>query len=247
MTLNIFLSIVIPAYNEETRVARSLEKIYLYLEQQTYTYELIIVDDGSTDQTAQVVHDILKRSEHGKLLQNGVNRGKGYSVRQGVLHSRGEYVLISDADLSTPIREIEQLFRYLEQGYDIAIGSRGLKESDIQVHQSWYRERMGKIFNLLIRLILLPDFYDTQCGFKCFRGDIARKLFSQQTIDHFSFDVEVLFLATYYNYKIKEVPIQWFHEPSVWLNTTAEAIKGSSKMLWDLLRIRYNVWLGKYE
>ncbi|MCP4371258.1 MAG: glycosyltransferase family 2 protein [Deltaproteobacteria bacterium] len=247
MTSDIFLSIIIPAYNEETRIARSLEKIYLYLERQSYPHELIVVDDGSTDLTVQVVEDILKRIEHGTLLQNGANRGKGYSVRQGVLHSHGEYVLFSDADLSTPIEEVEKLFWHLDQGYDIAIGSRGLQESDIQIHQSWYRENMGKTFNLIIRLILLPDFYDTQCGFKCFRGDVARKLFVLQKIDHFSFDVEVLYLAKRYGFKIKEIPVTWSHEPSVWLNTTMQAIQGSSKMFLGLLRIRYNAWIGKYK
>jgi dolichyl-phosphate beta-glucosyltransferase len=243
MTSDIFLSIIIPAYNEETRIVRSLERIYLYLQQQTYTYELIIVDDGSTDRTVRVVNDILKRIEHGKLLQNGVNRGKGYSVRQGVLHSYGDYVLFSDADLSTPIEEVEKLFKYVTQGYDIVIGSRGLKESDIRVHQSWYRERMGKIFNRFVRSLMLTEFSDTQCGFKCFCGDVARKLFAKQKIDHFSFDVEVLFLAACDGYKVKEVPIQWLNEP----NSRVNAIRDSSKMFKDLLKIRYNTWMRKYE
>lgn len=242
MFADIFLSIVIPAYNEETRIAGSLEKIYFYLEQQTYTCELIIVDDGSTDLTVQVVEDILKRIEHGTLIQNEVNRGKGYSVRQGVLHSHGEYVLFSDADLSTPIEEVEKLFWHLDQGYDIAVGSRGLQESDIQIRQSWYRENMGKIFNRIIRALMLTTFSDTQCGFKCFRGDVARKLFAQQKIDHFSFDVEVLYLATCHGYRVKEVPIQWFNEP----NSQVNAIYDSSKMFKDLLKIRYNAWMGKY-
>ena len=238
-----FLSVVIPAYNEEIRIAKSLEKIYLYLEQQTYTYELIVVDDGSSDQTVKIVTDILKRIEHGKLLQNKVNRGKGYSVRRGVLHSAGDCVLFSDADLSTPIEELEKLLPYLKQGYDIAIGSRALKESDIQIHQPWYREYMGKFFNVIVRSLMLSKFHDTQCGFKCFRGDVARELFAQQTINHFSFDVEVLFLAARYNYTVKEVPIQWFNEP----NTRVDAIKDSSRMLKDLLKIRYNAWTGKYD
>lgn len=242
MTSSIFLSVVIPAYNEELRIAKTVEKIFLYLEKQTYPYELIIVDDGSVDSTVQVVNDILKRINHGRLLQNGVNRGKGYSVRQGVLHSCGEYVLFSDADLSTPIEEIEKLFQYLNQGYDIAIGSRGLKESDIQIHQPWYREGMGKFFNRIVRTLMLTEFSDTQCGFKVFQGEVARKLFARQTINHFSFDVEVLFIAACLGYKVKEVPIQWFDEP----HTRVNVLNDSAKMFKDLLKIRYNAWMGKY-
>lgn len=238
-----FLSVVIPAYNEALRIAGSLEKIYLYLERQTYTYELILVDDGSSDQTVRIVTDVFKRIEPGKLLQNEVNRGKGYSVRRGVLHSTGKYVLFSDADLSTPIEEVEKLLPYLEQGYAIAIGSRALKDSDIQIHQPWYREYMGKVFNVIVRSLMLSEFHDTQCGFKGFRGEVARKLFAQQTIKHFSFDVEVLFLATRYNYTVKEVPIQWFNEP----NTRVNAFKDSARMLRDLFTIRYNAWTGKYD
>ena len=238
-----FLSIVIPAYNEELRIAKSLEQIHRYLTQQPYSAELIIVDDGSSDQTVKVLKDILKRVESGVLLQNGQNRGKGYSVRRGVLHSTGEYVLFSDADLSTPIEEVEKLLPYLDQGYDIAIGSRGLKESDVQIHQPWYREYMGKFFNVIVRSSRLSGFHDTQCGFKAFRGDVARKLFAQQTIEHFSFDVEILFLAARAGYKIKEVPIRWFDEP----NTRVRAITDSAKMFRDVLKIRYNAWTGKYH
>lgn len=238
-----FLSIVIPAYNEEFRIAISLERIYGYLEQQPYTYELIVIDDGSTDQTARVVTDVFNRIEQGTLLQNIRNRGKGFSVRKGVLASTGDYVLFSDADLSTPIEEVEKLLPHLEQGDDIAIGSRGLQESDVQIHQPWYREYMGKAFNLIIRTLMLSGFHDTQCGFKCFRGDVARRIFAQQKIDHFSFDVEVLFLAALNKYTVKEIPVQWFNEP----NTRVNAMKDSLKMFKDVIRIRYNAWTGKYS
>lgn len=237
------LSVIIPAYNEEKRLPRTLATLHHYLEDQPYHYELIIVDDGSTDQTVPMAKHFLQQVGKGILLENGVNRGKGYSVRQGVLHSHGEYVLFSDADLSTPIQEVEKLFYFLKQGYDIAIGSRGLGASDIQIHQPWYREYMGKIFNRFARSFMLTQFADTQCGFKCFRGKVARKLFQQQQIDHFSFDVEVLFLAARQNYRIKEVPIQWFDEP----NTRVHALHDATKMFKDLLKIRYNAWTGKYE
>lgn len=238
-----YLSVVIPAYNEETRIAKSLEKIYLYLQQQSYTYELIVVDDGSRDQTIRVVTDIFKRIEHGVLLVNERNRGKGYSVRRGMLASTGEYVVFSDADLSTPIEEVEKLLPVLTQGYDVAIGSRGLKESDVRVHQPFYREYMGKVFNMLIRMLMLTQFHDTQCGFKGFRGDVARRLFALLTLERFSFDVEVLFLAARQGCKIKEVPVQWFNEP----NTRVNALRDSSRMFQDVLMIRYNAWTGKYR
>ncbi|MBD3305763.1 glycosyltransferase [candidate division KSB3 bacterium] len=243
MTSPIFLSIVIPAYNEEARIAASLEAIYRYMAQQTYPYELIVVDDGSTDLTASIVSEIFQRKGHGILLRNATNRGKGYSVRCGVLQTQGTYVLFSDADLSTPIREVEKFFPYLEQGYDITIGSRGLQESDVQIHQAWYREYMGKTFNRIVRILLLRGFADTQCGFKCFRGEVARKLFVRQQITHFSFDVEILFLAHHHHYRVKEVPIQWFNEP----HSRVNALHDSAKMFIDLLKIRYNAWAGKYE
>ena len=151
-------------------------------------------------------------------------------------------MLFSDADLSTPIAEVEKLLKVLNAGYDIAIGSRGLKDSQIQVHQPWYREYMGKTFNVIIRLLILPDFHDTQCGFKCFRGDVARRLFLQQTIDHYSFDVEILFLALLHGYTVQEIPVRWIDEP----NTRVNAIKDSARMLKDVIKIRYNSIIGKY-
>jgi dolichyl-phosphate beta-glucosyltransferase len=238
-----FLSVVIPAYNEAARIAHTLEQIVRYLEHQPYLSELIVVDDGSTDQTIRVVTDIFKRLERGILLVNDTNRGKGYSVRKGVLASTGEMVLFSDADLSTPIAELEKLLAALQQGHDIAIGSRGLKTSDVKVHQPFYREMMGKMFNVILRLLLLTPFHDTQCGFKCFQGVVARQLFALQTINHFSFDVEVLFLATLHGYKVAEVPVQWYNEP----NTRVNALKDSTRMFKDAFKIRYNAWIGEYE
>jgi dolichyl-phosphate beta-glucosyltransferase len=243
MSHDIFLSVVIPAYNEEERIVKTFERVSQYLERQPYASELIVVDDGSTDQTVPVALNLLKRLNKGILLQNGRNRGKGYSVQKGILNSRGQFVLFSDADLSTPIEELAKLLNAVQGEFDIAIGSRGLKSSDVQVHQPWYREYMGKTFNLIIRLLLLSRFHDTQCGFKCFRGDVARELFALQTLDHYSFDVEILLLAQLRQYRVLEVPVQWMNEP----NSRVSAVNDSARMLKDVLRIRYNLLTGKYS
>jgi len=243
MTHDIFLSVVIPAYNEEERIVKTLGRVSQYLECQSYDSELIVVDDGSTDQTVPVVLNFFKCIGKGTLLQNSRNRGKGYSVRKGVLNTCGQFVLFSDADLSTPIEDLAKLLEAVQGGYDIAIGSRGLKTSDVQVHQPWYREYMGKTFNLIIRLLLLSHFHDTQCGFKCFRGDVARELFALQTLDHYSFDVEILLLAKLRHYQALEVPVQWMNEP----HSRVNAIKDSARMLKDVLTIRYKLLTGKYS
>lgn len=243
MTHTPVLSVVIPAYNEALRIVNTLERVIAYLERQSYRSEIIVVDDGSFDQTVPVVLNILNHVEGGTLLQNGQNRGKGYSVRQGVLASRGQYVLFSDADLSTPIEEVEKLLPRVRADADIAIGSRGLRSSDVQVHQPFYRELMGKTFNGILRLLGLSQFHDTQCGFKCFRGDAARELFARQTLDHYSFDVEVLLLADMRGYRIEEVPVRWFNEP----NSRVSAIKDSARMFADVLKIRANMRTGVYD
>ena len=241
MPNTIFLSVVIPAYNEEIRIIRTLERISRYLKLQSYTSEIILVDDGSLDQTVPVVLNQFKGVERGTLLQNNRNRGKGYSVRQGVLASQGQYVLFSDADLSTPIEEVAKLLQVVQGDYDIAIGSRGLRSSDVQVHQPWYRESMGKIFNLILHLLGMSEFHDTQCGFKCFRGAVARELFALQTLDHYSFDVEILLLAKNHQYRTLEVPVQWVNEP----NSRVDAIKDSARMLVDIIKIRNKIRTGK--
>ena len=243
MATTVFLSVIIPAYNESARLPSSLKRIVQYLGQQEYSSEVLVVDDGSVDDTVELARSILHPLGVGKVLENGTNRGKGYRVRQGVLSSQGQYVLFSDADLSTPIQEVEKLLRFLQEDYDIAIGSRGLRESDVQHHQPWYRESMGKVFNRLARGLMLTSFSDTQCGFKCFRGDAARKIFARQKIERFSFDVEVLFIADYLKYRVKEVPIQWFDEP----HSRVHALFDAGIMFKDLLKIRYNAWKGKYD
>ena len=231
----IYLSVVIPAFNEEERIEETLSEIELYLKKQDYPYEIIVVDDGSEDNTAKLIRNSTAYNHTVHLLWNEGNKGKGYSVKRGMLEARGEYILFSDADLSTPVEEVEELMPWFDRGYDIVIGSRGLPQSNIVIHQPLYRETMGRIFNLLVQLLTIKGIKDTQCGFKCFRGDVARDIFNRQTLSGFSFDVEVLYIATKLNYRIKEVPINWYNSP----RTKVNALTDSLKMFFDLLRIRF--------
>jgi len=232
------LSVIIPAYNEEKRIGTTLTSIISYLEKFPKIngdYEIIVIDDGSQDNTVKEVEKFSTKNTKIKICSNEKNSGKGYSVRKGILLGEGKYLLFSDADLSTPIEELEKLFFWIEQGYDIAIGSRSLKESQIIIHQSWYRELMGKIFNKLVKFWCLPDFIDTQCGFKLFKKEAAKKVFANAKIKHFAFDVETLYLAKKYNYRLKEVPIRWINSPS----SRVHPVLDSMKMLYDLLRIKF--------
>jgi dolichyl-phosphate beta-glucosyltransferase len=241
--LNDFISIVIPAYNEESRIQPTLEKVSAYCKDRFRDFEIIVVDDGSTDNTLSVVKNLGQHLENINLMHYPKNAGKGFAVRKGVLSSRGDLLLISDADLSTPIEELEKLISYIHaDSYDIAIGSRGLKESDILLKQPWYREMMGKTFNIFVRMVAISGIKDTQCGFKLFRGDIARDLFKRCSIDGFSFDVEVLYLAKNAGHKIKEVPVRWVNSPS----SKVELIRDPLVMLLELLKIRINSLTGKY-
>ncbi len=230
------LSVVIPAYNEEKRIGRSLKKINAYLSKQSYLYEIVVVDDGSTDGTSELVRRIAQRIPCIRLLENGINRGKGYSVRKGVLSCRGQLIIFSDADLSTPIEELDKLKMWIETGHDIAIGSRALPESDIVLPQPWYRQGMGKIFNRLVRLLAVTEIKDTQCGFKLFRREVARFLFERQTIDGFGFDAEIIFMARNSGYMVREVPVRWINSP----NSRVHILKDPFLMLRDLVIVRMN-------
>lgn len=237
------LSVVVPAYNEENRIEKSLLRIYGYLRSQSYISEIIIVDDGSRDKTVEIVTKFIANIDNLRIIRNGRNRGKGFSVKNGLMHANGEFLLFSDADLSTPIEEVAKLLAYYREGYDIVIGSRGLKESDIQIHQLWYREFMGRIFNLFVVLLAVRGFKDTQCGFKGFSREAALEICKRQRMEGFSFDVEMLYIAKKLGYRIKEVPIQWFDSPQTKVNT----LRDSRKMFMDLLRVRINDWKGLYS
>lgn len=230
-----FISIVIPAYNESGRILLTLSRIDEYFKNRFEGFEIIIVNDGSQDNTAKVVLKAQEKIKSIRLIGYEVNKGKGYAIRQGINNSKGNIILISDADLSTPIEEVEKLLVQYDNGYDIIIGSRALEGSDILIRQPWWRESMGKIFNRFVRFSILKDFKDTQCGFKLFKGDIGRELFRRVTIDRFAYDVEILYLAIKAGYRIKEVPIRWFNSP----DSRVHPVKDSLQMLKDLVKIRF--------
>lgn len=238
------VSIVVPAYNEQDDICPTLARICQFMAQEAPEYEVLIVDDGSADSTVETARACTKGVSEVRILQNGVNMGKGFSVRSGVLNSTGRYVLMTDADLSTPIEEVARLYKYIsDHGYDIAIGSRGLKDSDIAIHQPWYREMMGKTFNLFVRLILMGGFRDTQCGFKLFRAEAGRTVFERCALDGFAFDVEAIFIAGRLGYKIKEVPVRWLNS----LDSKVSLLLDPARMFLDLFRIRLNAIMGKYR
>lgn len=207
------LSIVIPAYNEARRLGGTLERIRDHAVRLGRTCEIIVVDDGSTDGTADLVRGFAAGPAALRLLTNRANRGKGSAVRQGMLAATGDVLLMCDADLSTPIEELDRLRPWLSAGYDIVIGSRDLAESRLDPPQPWPRRRLATLFRTLRRRLVLPDVLDTQCGFKLFRRDVAHAVFAQQELDGWLFDCEVLALAARAGYRIKEVGVTWRHVP----------------------------------
>lgn len=239
------LSIVIPAYNEEKRLGRTLTRIRDYFAGHSPGpdgIEIVVVDDGSADGTARVAQECAREMRVVRLVSNSENRGKGYSVRNGVLAARGRIALFTDADLSSPIEESEKLLEAIAAGNDIAIGSRALDRSLISVRQSRARELAGMIFNAFVRILTGLRFHDTQCGFKAFVRERSRVIFEQQRIERFGFDPEILFLARRHGLRASEVPVRWAHDPA----TKIHMLRDSVLMFSDLLRIRWNWLLGRY-
>jgi len=229
------ISIIIAAYNEEKRIVPSLFTIRDYCITKNMDYEIIVVDDGSTDNTRRVAMDKIPQIPHLKVIGYDTNMGKGYALRKGVLSSKGYFVLLTDADLSTPIEELSKLLHLIHnKKCDIAIGSRALSLSEIIKKQPWWRQGMGKFFNKIVKTLIIDDFNDTQCGFKLFTGDSARNLFKEARINRFAYDVEILALAKKKGYRILEVPIRWINSPQSKVNPLTDSVQ----MFFDLLKIR---------
>src|SRR3984893_2688957 len=235
------LSIVIPSYNEELRLPTTLEQIAAFLSILGRDTEILVVDDGSKDRTAEVAQSFQKTLPNLRVVSNGVNRGKGFSVRHGMQEARGRSVLFTDADLSAPIEEAPKLLDALKT-YDVAIGSRALDRSLITVHESRFREFAGIIFNTIVRVILRLPFVDTQCGFKAFRREPCQILFEQQRIERFGFDPELLYLARHHGLRSVEIPVRWGHSP----DTKVSMLRGSMQMFLDVFLIRWNALTGRY-
>jgi glycosyltransferase involved in cell wall biosynthesis len=240
------LSIIIPAFNEQARLPRTLGRIFQYLTEQQLgpdRAEIIVVDDGSKDDTVRVAEEMQSKFRSLRVLRNGRNRGKGFSVRQGMLEARGHLALFTDADLSSPIEEWTKLRAAIERGYDGAIGSRAIDRSLIFVHQSALREFAGVTFNRFVKLFTGLGFEDTQCGFKAFVRERSRIIFEQQRIERFGFDPEILFLAKHHGLRIAEVPVRWAHDPA----TKVHVFLDSARMFTDLIYIRWNWLRGRYR
>jgi dolichyl-phosphate beta-glucosyltransferase len=228
------LAVVIPAYNEESRILPTLERVRDYLSAQPYSWSVTLVSDGSTDRTVELAEGFSAENLGFHVIANRPNRGKGHAVRTGMLQTEGELILFSDADLAAPIEEVEKLLEHMDAGADIAIGSRPLKESKLEIHQPFYREMLGRAFNLAVQTLAVRGIHDTQCGFKIFTKAAARDVFSRCKLDGFSFDFEALMIARDLGYRIAEVPIRWRHQEG----SKVVLMRDGPRMLRDLVKLR---------
>jgi dolichyl-phosphate beta-glucosyltransferase len=236
------LSVIIPAYNEEKRLGKTLSGLSDYFHACGMDAEVIVVDDGSVDGTRRLAEEKCAKYPWLKVIGYTENRGKGHAVRTGIALAEGEVLLFFDADASTPIEEIQKVLPLIEKGADVVIGSRSLPNSDVRVHQPWYRETMGRVFNLFVHWIVLDGFVDTQCGFKAFRRKAAREIFALQRMSGFSFDVELLVIAGILGYTVREAPVVWVNSPM----SRVHPVWDSIKMLVELMKIRSNRIMGRY-
>lgn len=237
------LSIVIPAYNESARIEDALERVLACVREQNWDAEVLVVDDGSKDDTAAIVQRWMNSHPRLHLIQNPGNKGKGYSVRNGLLQAAGDIVMFTDADLSAPMEEANLLIAALNEGADVAIGSRWLDRARQTIHQPLYRQFFGRCFNWITRTVMGLPFKDTQCGFKAFRRPAAQVIFRLQTIERWGFDPEILFIARKLKYAIREVPVTWGHDE----RSRISYLKDGVKMLEDMARIRVNSLAGRYD
>lgn len=242
MSQSVFLSVVIPAYNEEQRLPDTLKATAHYLKKQDYTWEIAVVNDGSKDRTADLVREATVTDPRIQLLQYGTNRGKGYAVRFGMTHVTGQYRLFMDADNSTTIDHFEKFFPFFEKGFDIVIGSRDIPGAQIAIHQPWWKEKLGDLGNLWIQFWAVPGIRDTQAGFKIFTDKAADAVFSRLTIDRWGFDVEALAVAKRLGFKITEQPIRWVNDPNSKVSGRAYL-----DVLREVVQVRLNMWRGVYD
>lgn len=236
----IYLSVIIPAYNEEKRIAATLRDVNDYFKRQSFESEILLLDDGSRDKTVEVARSL--NIPNLKIIDNPENHGKGYVVRQGMLEARGSYRLFTDADNSTKISELEKFWPYFQEGFDVVIGSIEIKGSAIRERAAWYRRTLGKLAKILIRLVLIWEIHDTQRGFKCFTAESAAKIFPKQTIERWGFDMEILQIAKKQGFKIKELPVSW--ENPAGSKVTLGSYFSSLR---ELMRIKWNSLRGKYK
>ena len=237
------ISVVIPAYNESGRIGKALDEVLSCVHERNWRAEVLVVNDGSTDRTAAIVQEFAELHPEVRLLNNPGNRGKGFSVRQGVLHAVGDIVMFTDADLSAPMEEAEPLFEALRQGADIAIGSRWLERKRQSLKQPLYRRFFGRCFNAITRLVMGLPFADTQCGFKAFLRPVAQTIFQLQRIERWGFDPELLFIALKRGYTIREVPVTWGHDE----RSRLSYLKDGVKMLEEIAYIRWEAFAGAYD
>ncbi len=244
-----YLSIVIPMYNEEQRIGTTLPKLLAYLAKQVYSREVILVDDGGKDDGIALAREMLQGKEDFRIVEYGANRGKGYALKKGIAVSLGQLVLFTDADLATPIEELDKLLPWLatnpEQpgGYQVVQGSRKMPGAVLEKRQPWLRENMGKVFTKLCNLIAQTNVTDATCGFKCYQGTVARELYALQQLSDWTFDAEVIFIARKRGYQIKEVPVRWHDERG----TKVRLLRDSVRSMQGLLKIRLNYWQGLYQ
>jgi glycosyltransferase involved in cell wall biosynthesis len=236
-------SIIIPAYNESERLTVSLPKVLEFVSTRSLQAEVIVVNDGSSDSTADVVRQFARLHPEVRLLENPGNRGKGYSVRNGMLQAQGDVMLFTDADLSSPIREATKLFEAIDRGADVAIGSRWLRAELQTERQPWHRQLYGRLFNLALRIVLGLNYRDTQCGFKAFTRDAAHTVFPRQRVERWGFDPELLFLANKFKLRTVEVPVEWAHDHRSKISPVRDGIK----MGMEMLSVRWNDIKGLYE
>jgi glycosyltransferase involved in cell wall biosynthesis len=236
-------SIIIPAYNESERITATLDKVLAYIEEQKWDAEVLVVNDGSRDQTPAIVREYAARHPRVRLLENPGNRGKGYSVRHGMMEAKGDLLLFSDADLSSPIYEAPKLFDALAAGADVAIGSRWLQRELQTERQPLYRQFFGRAFNLMLRALLGLPFKDTQCGFKAFTRRAAAAIFPLQRIERWGFDPELLFLARKLGLTVREVPVEWAHDQ----RSKIHPLRDGLAIFLEMLKIRWNNLTGKYK